>query len=129
MPEQPADTRVADRRLATDAGVEGVPVDAGVEVPIDAAEAGTEGVVKKRLGFGAWLAAGWLVLLLLLMILAPLLPFGGPRERFPGLAFQQQLCTASDCVSGHPLGGDSIGRDMTARLVYGARNSLFIGVG
>ncbi|HUF85701.1 MAG TPA: ABC transporter permease, partial [Acidimicrobiia bacterium] len=129
MPEQPADTGVAERDLATDAAVKGRPVDAGLETPIDAAEAGAEGVAKKRLGFGAWLAAGWLVLLLLLMVLAPLLPIGGPRERFSGLAFQQPLCTASDCVSGHPLGGDSLGRDMTARLVYGARNSMFVGVG
>lgn len=129
MPEPPADTRIAERGLARDAAAEGVPVDAGIEVPIDAVEAGTEGVVKKRLGIGAWLAIGWLVLLVLLMAFASVLPIPGPRERVSGLAFQEPLCTAGDCVSGHPLGGDAIGRDMISRLVYGARNSLFIGVG
>jgi peptide/nickel transport system permease protein len=128
MPEQPADT-LTDQGIAADAAATGLPVDAGFEVPMAAVEAGTEGVVKKRLGFGAWLAIGWLVFLLLLMVLAPLLPIPGPRERVSGLAFQQPLCTASDCVSGHPLGGDTIGRDMISRLAYGARNSLFIGVG
>jgi peptide/nickel transport system permease protein len=128
MPEQPADT-LTDRGIAADAAATGLPVDAGFELPMAAAEAGTEGVVKKRLGFGAWIAIGWLVFLLLLMVLAPLLPIPGPRERVSGLAFQQPLCTASDCVSGHPLGGDTIGRDMISRLAYGARNSLFVGVG
>ncbi|MGH8984497.1 MAG: ABC transporter permease [Acidimicrobiia bacterium] len=128
MPEQPADT-LREQGIAADAAATGLPVDSGLEVPIAAVEAGTEGVVKKRLGIGAWVAIGWLGLLVLLMVFAPLLPTPGPRERVSGLAFQQPLCSASDCVSGHPLGGDTIGRDMLARLVYGARNSLFIGVG
>lgn len=128
MPEQPADT-LTDQEIAGEAAAEGVPVDAGLEVPIAAAEAGVEGIVKKRLGFAAWVAIGWLVLLLFLMVFASVLPINPPRERVSGLAFQQQFCTASDCVSGHPLGGDAIGRDMISRLVYGARNSMFIGVG
>jgi peptide/nickel transport system permease protein len=128
MPEQPADT-LTDRGIAADAAATGLPIDAGFEVPMAAVEAGGEGVVKKRLGFGAWIAIGWLVFLLLLMVFAPLLPIPGPRERVSGLAFQQPFCTASDCVSGHPLGGDTIGRDMISRLAYGARNSLFVGVG
>jgi oligopeptide transport system permease protein len=32
-------------------------------------------------------------------------------------------------LSPHPLGTDSLGRDMLARLMYGARVSLFIGIG
>jgi len=128
MPEQPADT-LTEQQIADQAATDVLPVDAGFEVPIAAVEAGPEAAVKKRLGFGAWLAIGWLVLLLFLMVFASVLPIPGPRERFSGLAFQQPLCTASDCISGHPLGGDAIGRDMTARLVYGARNSMFIGIG
>jgi peptide/nickel transport system permease protein len=124
MPEQPADT-LREQTIAADAAATGLPVDAGLEVPIAAAEAGTEGVVKKRLGFSAWIAIGWLGLL----IFAPVIGIPPPRERVSGLAFQQPLCSASDCISGHPLGGDTIGRDMTARLVYGARNSMFIGIG
>jgi peptide/nickel transport system permease protein len=125
MPEPPADT-LTDRQIAGEAAAEGLPVDAGFEVAIAAAEAGTEGVAKKRLGFGAWLSIAWLVLLLLVMALAPVLPIESPRARVNGLAFQQPLCNAADCVAGHPLGGDAIGRDMLSRLIYGARNSLFI---
>jgi peptide/nickel transport system permease protein len=128
MPEQPADT-LTDRAIAGDAAATGLPVDAGLEVPIAAVEAGTEGIVKKRFGIGAWIAIGWLVFLALLMLLAPVLPIDGPQQRTTGLALQQPLCTANNCVSGHPLGGDEIGRDMISRLAYGARNSLFIGVG
>jgi peptide/nickel transport system permease protein len=128
MPEQPADT-LTERGIAAEAAATDLPVDAGFEVPMAAVEAGTEGVVKKRLGFGAWLAMGWLGLLLFLMVFASVLPIDPPRQRVSGLAFQQPLCTATDCISGHPLGGDAIGRDMISRLVYGARNSLFIGVG
>jgi peptide/nickel transport system permease protein len=128
MPEQPADT-LSERELAARASTDILPIDAGFEVQIAAVEAGDEGVVKKRLGFGAWLAIAWLVILLFLMVFASVLPIDPPRERTSGLAFQQPFCTASDCVSGHPLGGDAIGRDMISRLVYGARNSMFIGVG
>jgi peptide/nickel transport system permease protein len=128
MPDQPADT-LTERAIAADAAATGLPVDAGFEVPIAAVEAGTEGVVKKRLGIGAWLAIAWLGVLLFLMVFASVLPIDGATQRTTGLALQQPFCNASDCVSGHPLGGDSIGRDMLSRLVYGARNSMFIGVG
>jgi peptide/nickel transport system permease protein len=127
MPERPPNTPVAERELSTEAVAEGLPPDA-VTVPIAAIEA-DEGALKKKLGFGAWLAIAWLVVLVLACLLAPFLPFGKGTERFSGLSRQQPLCTAADCVSGHPLGGDAIGRDMISRLVYGARNSLFIGIG
>jgi peptide/nickel transport system permease protein len=128
MPERPPNTPVAERELSTEAVAEGLPPDA-VTVPMAAVEAGDEGTVKKKLGFGAWLAIAWLAVLVLACLLAPLLPFGEGTERFSGLSRQQPLCAGADCVSGHPLGGDAIGRDMVSRLVYGARNSLFIGIG
>jgi peptide/nickel transport system permease protein len=128
MPERPPNTPVAERELSAEAVAEGQPPDA-VTVPIAAVEAGDEGTVKKKLGFGAWLAIAWLAVLVLACLLAPLLPFGEGTERFSGLSRQQPLCAGADCVSGHPLGGDAIGRDMVSRLVYGARNSLFIGIG
>lgn len=128
MPERPPNTPVAERELSTEAVAEGLPPDA-VTVPMAAVEAGDEGTVKKKLGFGAWLAIGWLAVLVLACLVAPLLPFGEGTERFSGLSRQQPFCAGADCVSGHPLGGDAIGRDMISRLVYGARNSLFIGIG
>ncbi len=127
MPDQLPDTLGA-RELAAEREQTLLSTDAGLEVGIAAVEA-DEGVVKKKLGFGAWLAIAWLALLALACLLAPLLPIEGATDRVQGLSRQQPLCTASDCVSGYPLGGDALGRDMTSRLVYGARNSLFIAIG
>ena len=120
MPEQPADT-LTEREIAAQAGTDALPIDAGFEVPIAAVEAGTEGAVKKRLGIGAWFAIVWLGILLFLMVFASVLPIDPPRERFSGLAFQKPFCTASDCLSGHPLGGDDIGRDMLSRRRRGLK--------
>lgn len=127
MPERP-ETPVADRELTAEAVAEVLPIDAGLGVPMVAVES-DEGIAKKKLGIGAWIAIVWLVGLVLACLLAPILPISGVEERNGDLAFQQPFCSGADCVSGHPLGGDSIGRDMLARLVYGARNSLFVGVG
>ncbi len=128
MPERP-ETPVAERELTAEAVAEELPIDAGLGIPMAAVEAGDEGIVKKKLGFGAWIAMAWLVLLLLLCLLAPILPIDGYKERADGLSRQQPFCTATECASGHPLGGDALGRDMISRLVYGARNSLFIAIG
>jgi peptide/nickel transport system permease protein len=124
-----AQTPVAERELTAEAVAEELPIDAGLGVPMAAVEAGDEGIAKKKLGIGAWVAIAWLVLLLLACLLAPILPIDGYKERVSGLSRQQPFCNAAECVSGHPLGGDALGRDMTSRLVYGARNSLFIGIG
>jgi len=130
VPEPHApDTFVDERELVGEATHDMLPVDAGFEVEMLAIEAGDEGLVKKKLGIGAWLAIAWLVILAGTCVLAPILPIDGPKDQIDGLNLQQPFCTAADCVSGHPLGGDQLGRDMTSRLVYGARNSLFIAIG
>ena len=61
-----------------------------------AVEAGDEGIVKKELGFGAWLAIVWLVLLIGAAVFAPILPIDGPKEQISGLHLQQPFCTAAD---------------------------------
>lgn len=77
---------------------------------------------KKKFGVGAWIATAWLVLVVGAAVLAPILPIPAANDRFSGLARQPPG------TNGHLLGGDSIGHDLLARLIWGARNSLTVGV-
>jgi peptide/nickel transport system permease protein len=77
---------------------------------------------KGRFGLFFWLAVGWLVLLTFLAVFAPVLPFvEDPNQFFPD-AFRTTPSAE------HWFGGDAIGRDLFARVVYGARVSLTVGV-
>jgi peptide/nickel transport system permease protein len=70
------------------------------------------------------LAVGVTLALVILMmgLLAPLLAPRDPLEQLPvGLPLRPG--------QGHPLGTDSVGRDVLSRLLYGARLSLSIGLG
>jgi peptide/nickel transport system permease protein len=81
------------------------------------------GKSKRRLGPFFWLAVLWLAVLVFLAVFAPVLPFvDSPKEFFPD-AFRAPPSAA------HWFGGDAIGRDLFARVVYGARVSLTVGVG
>jgi peptide/nickel transport system permease protein len=83
----------------------------------------TPGKAKRRLGPFFWLAVFWLVLLVFLAVFAPVLPFvDSPTQFFPD-AFRAAPSAQ------HWFGGDAIGRDLFARVVYGARVSLTVGVG
>jgi peptide/nickel transport system permease protein len=76
---------------------------------------------QRRPGALFWLAIGWIVLIVAAAILADLLPLPsatemdmlGKRAQFSGL---------------HWLGTDGLGRDELARLVFGARASLLVGL-
>jgi peptide/nickel transport system permease protein len=77
---------------------------------------------KRRFGPFFWLAVGWLVLLVFLAVFAPVLPFvDDPSDFFPD-AFRTTPSAE------HWFGGDAIGRDLFARVVYGGRVSLTVGV-
>jgi len=82
-----------------------------------------DGITKKKLPFGAYLAGAWMLLVLVAVLFSSLLPIPDPNESFAGLKeigpFQ---------VTDHVLGGDGNGRDLLARTVYGARISMLIGV-
>jgi peptide/nickel transport system permease protein len=74
----------------------------------------------RRLGSSFWLSAGWLALVTLLAVLAPLLHLVDPNL--------QDLANRGGPPSpDHVLGTDSLGRDMVSRLVWGARISLTVG--
>ncbi len=77
----------------------------------------------RGLGVMAWVAIGWLVLVVLLAILAPLLPIPDPVNDIDTNAF---LASPS---SGHLLGTTSDGHDVLSMVIFGARASLIIGVG
>jgi peptide/nickel transport system permease protein len=105
-------------------GSGGIITESPVEVSLDAISEGetdTEREVK-RLGFGFWLAVGWLGLLITLAVLAPWLPFVDD----PNVSNADALEARPSAE--HWFGGDDIGRDVFARVVWGGRVSLFIGV-
>jgi peptide/nickel transport system permease protein len=77
---------------------------------------------KGKLGFGGWLAAAWILTVVAVAIFAPLLPIDDPaRQQYrPGMGWFDD---------GHPFGTDQNGRDVFARVLWGSRVSLMIGVG
>jgi peptide/nickel transport system permease protein len=77
-------------------------------------------VAKKRLGLGFWIASGWVGLITLLAILAPVLPLTDPN-------FQNYNSVKVGPSSQFWLGTDDLGRDMFSRIIYGARVSLTVG--
>jgi peptide/nickel transport system permease protein len=77
---------------------------------------------RRGFGVGGWIAAGWMVVLIALSLLAPVLPFADPDASNAAISRQGPSSAAL-------LGGDANGRDVLARVVYGARASLLIGLG
>ncbi len=77
---------------------------------------------RSRSGLGVlfWFAAGWLVLVLFAAVFGRFLPLDDPTRIRPA---DKYLPILSD---GHLLGTDQLGRDMLARLVDGAKISVFI---
>jgi peptide/nickel transport system permease protein len=69
-----------------------------------------------------WFAAAWLGVVALIAAAADILPFvGDPYLANPRIA-------NADFSAEHWLGTDRLGRDTLARLVFGARTSLFVGM-
>jgi peptide/nickel transport system permease protein len=66
--------------------------------------------------------AGILMLIILAAILAPLLPLADPYHG----SIVRRLRPIG--TAGFPLGTDELGRDMLARLIYGGRLSLLMGI-
>lgn len=94
----------------------------GAIVGLAAIEAGPETEPRRRMGLIAWFAIVWLVVVVLAALLAPVLPIADPDESIPSLARQGP-------TSEHIFGGDGNGRDLFARVIWGARASLIVSVG
>ncbi len=86
------------------------------EVP----EASSGDAAKRRLGFGFWISVTWMVLITALALLAPVLPIDGQNVIGAG----SKLGAPS---LHHLFGTDSLGRDVFARTIWGARVSLAVG--
>jgi peptide/nickel transport system permease protein len=100
----------------------GIPL-APAQIGFSAIETGGEGKHKgKGLGFGAWVAIIWLVLVVGSAVLAPILPIPDPnKDVFSGLNRQGPTLD-------HIMGVDANGRDVLSRVIWGGRNSLAIGL-
>jgi peptide/nickel transport system permease protein len=67
-------------------------------------------------------------LFILVAIFAPLIAPHDPMERFKELLDDTRVDTIPGARNGFPLGADPLGRDFASRLIYGARQTLFVGV-
>jgi len=84
-----------------------------------------QGIAKKKLGLGFWLAVTWIVLIILVAVLAPWLPLKDPDQNFIDISGKGRPPYAPS--GDHWLGTDQDARDMLSRTIYGARVSLVIG--
>jgi peptide/nickel transport system permease protein len=75
-----------------------------------------------RLGFLGWFSLVWLGGIALAAVAAPWLPLPDPDRSV------LEIVRVGPIQPGHPLGGDGNGRDMLARVIFGARASLGISV-
>jgi peptide/nickel transport system permease protein len=79
----------------------------------------------RRFQTGVWLSGIWVGIVIVVAVIAPLLPIEGPNA----LPLFARSYVRPDLFSSHPLGTDGLGRDYVARLIWGARVSLIIGLG
>jgi peptide/nickel transport system permease protein len=75
----------------------------------------------RRLGSLFWMAIGWMIFILAAAALADLLPLPSPTD-------MDMLERRAPMSALHWLGTDGLGRDELARLIYGARVSLTVGL-
>jgi peptide/nickel transport system permease protein len=76
---------------------------------------------RRRLGLLFWMAIGWMLFVVAVAILAPVLPLPSPTD-------MDMLERRAPVSALHWLGTDGLGRDELARLIYGARISLTVGL-
>ncbi len=95
-----------------------------------------DGAYRKKLGWQFWTPLAWLLLVLVLAILANWLETKGiirsPEKLGKPVNGQQPKNLSPFSRFGgefYPLGTDKLGRDMLARIIYGARVSLEVGFG
>jgi peptide/nickel transport system permease protein len=81
---------------------------------------GSNGTRKSAGRLRLMLAIGWLGLLMILFVFAPLLPLHDP--------YLSESAAREGPSWNHPFGTDAIGRDVLARVVWGTRASLTIAV-
>lgn len=83
------------------------------------------GMVGRKAGLKLWLSAGWLALVVVAAVLAPLIAPQDPlaQDLFLG---RMPPVWVSGAEPGYWLGTDSLGRDVLSRILYGARIALTV---
>ncbi|MFG1659578.1 ABC transporter permease [Micromonospora chersina] len=76
----------------------------------------------------AIVGASIVALFILVAILAPLLAPHDPGQRFDELERNLTVESIPGASSGFPFGSDPLGRDFLSRMIYGSRQTLFVGV-
>ena len=81
------------------------------------------GAAKRRAGARLWLSGGWLVMVLILSVFAPLV---APQDPLAQDLISRQLPPfwGHGAESGFWLGTDSLGRDVLSRIIWGGRIAL-----
>jgi peptide/nickel transport system permease protein len=79
---------------------------------------------RRRRNISLWLALGWLSLVVFVAVFAGLLPL----RPYDVILSSPPARTAPHLSWNEPFGTDGLGRSTTSRLVYGARESLILGV-
>jgi len=92
-----------------------VALDTSLDNPLEAAAR------QRRLGTIMWLALAWLAIVFGAAVFADLLPLPSPYE-------MDMLSRRMPPDAEHLLGTDGLGRDMLARVIFGARTSLTVGI-
>jgi len=112
--------------LTQDAADRAMPADAAT-VEIAAVTSGPETRARRLRGMrlGTWFSLGWMAFVVGGAILAPYLPLDDPKESITSIARRGPFATAGS-APGHLLGGDTNGRDMLSRLLWGGRATLVI---
>lgn len=110
MPELPADSATTLEPIT----LEPAPVGVAVEVSR-----------TRRLGIFGYLSAAWLALVVFIAIFVPFLPIDDPLKPY---GLKSGLAPKGPGTTGHLLGGDTIGRDLFARVLWGTRISILIGI-
>ena len=78
-------------------------------------------------GANLWIGGGVIAVIFLVAVFAPLLAPHSPYDQDLSLRLAPPVFLGGTWA--HPLGMDNLGRDYLSRLIYGARISLFIGLG
>jgi peptide/nickel transport system permease protein len=111
---------MASPDLSADAAPPADPTPA--EGPGGGAAAAPKPKPRSAMGIGGWLSLAWLLVLLVLVLFAPLLPLKEPGR--------SAYIPRQPMFSGENLfGTDTNGRDVLARVAFGSRVSIMIGVG
>ena len=81
--------------------------------------------IRRRLGLRLWLSGGWLVVVLVAALCAPLI---SPQDPLAQDLMSGRLPPfwSPDTEPGFWLGTDSLGRDVLSRIIWGARIALIV---